>query len=109
MKSIEKFNPATESFSMKKCFIALANQKLNRKELNIINLLSNRRDDKNATQRVKELSSLMDCAESSVWSALRSLRSLGLITYEKRASSLALSKFAKIIAKEKRSNSQEEA
>lgn len=60
--------------------ICLAKTKLNKKQKKIILILNKENPDKNATKLVSSLSLILNCSPSSLWSILRSLRSLKLIS-----------------------------
>ncbi len=95
-----KKNSAHACSSLTSCFIALASQKLNGTEKQALLLLAQSEEKNNATKTAKSIATQLQCAESTAWSTLRSLRSLGLITYDEQNSTLTLSRSARMFIKE---------
>ncbi|MEK6825417.1 MAG: HTH domain-containing protein [Nanoarchaeota archaeon] len=100
MKHINKNISANESSSLTSCFLAIASRKLNKKEKQTLALLNSIEEKKSATQTAKALAQELQCAESTVWATLRSLRSLGLVTVDQENEVLALSRSARLIVRE---------
>ena len=96
-----KISSATEPFSVKDCFLAIASRKLNNRERQTLLYLSKRKINKNATNTAKDIALNLKCAESTAWTLIRSLKSVGLLTYEDGSFSLKLSKPAQLFVKEK--------
>lgn len=86
-----------QSSSIKQSFLAIALKKLTKKERQVLIFISSAMVKKNATQIAKDISLSLNCAESSAWSILKSLREMKLIEYDKNGSELQLSKSAKIL------------
>ena len=81
--------------SFKESFIAIALIKLNKKEKQKLKILAQKETQENATQTVRNLVIVLNCAPSTVWATIRSLRSLNLISYNRpKEDSLSLSKTA---------------
>ena len=100
MKHINKNISANESSSLTSCFLAIASRKLNKREKLTLALLNRAEEKKSATKTAKALALDLQCAESTVWSTLRSLRSLGLVMVDQEQDVLTLSRSAKLIVRE---------
>ena len=98
MKSINLIS--NKNLSVRQSFLAVAKCKLNIKEKTGLKFMA-RNKSNNATQAAKALSINLDCAESTGWSILRSLRSLNLIEYSRtEKQQLVLSKAGKFLLRE---------
>ena len=81
--------------------VTMASQKLTKREKKTLSFLFHRSENKNATQTVKDLKDFLDCAESTAWNVLRSLRSLKLVDYDSINSTLTVSDEVKLFIREK--------
>ena len=97
MKPLNKNTSATELSLLTSCFLAIANTKLNKREKQALALLNSAEEKKAATQTAKALAQELQCAESTIWATLRSLRSLGLVVYDQEQEVLTLSHTARLI------------
>lgn len=88
--------PVHEPISLQSCFVELARRKLGKKEKQILRFIHRTNNRLSVTRLVKQLVSELHCSESSVWSTLASLRSLGFIIAEK-GGVLNISEPAKIV------------
>ncbi len=70
-------------------FIALASKKLTAREKKALKIIFDKEEHERTTQTVKNLAQELNCAESTSWSILRSLNSLGLL--EKESDKIVLS------------------
>ncbi|MBM3232771.1 hypothetical protein FJZ18_01230 [Candidatus Pacearchaeota archaeon] len=99
MKSTSKFSSASECSSVTSCFLAIASRKLNRREKLVLGLIASSEEKRTATKTAQSLAEQLQCAESTIWATLRSLRSLGLVVCEQEQEALTLSRTAKIFIK----------
>lgn len=73
---------------------------MTRKEKRVLFLIQTLKSTKNATQTVNALKEVLKCAPSTIWRAIRSLRTFGLVEYKKGKKSMSVSPMGNLLAQE---------